>query len=364
VLSGACILGLAADAVRLGSKDLTRNQLSPLSLGEILCYGGAAVAVVVAFVLGMIGLEEIRPGLIKGILKVALVVLCGACILGLTAGAGREGLTRNQVSAFSVGAILCHAVAGVAAVVALVLGIIGLTEVRQGQVQGKGRAISGLVTSSLTVLVLTLAYGVVMPVQARKARKAESSNNLKALALAMHIYHDCYRRFPPAVLHDPALGARAQPYSWRVALLPALGEKDLFEQYRRDEPWDSPANKALLAQMPRVFEVPGSKKAAEGFTHYQVFVGPGTAFESPEVGISLASFTRGAAQTILIVEAATPVFWTKPEDLPYVPDGPLPGVGGLVGNGFHAVFANGDVRWFEADQLERELRDDVPRIGR
>jgi hypothetical protein len=363
VLSGACILGLAADAVRSGSEDLNRNQVIAFSWGEILCRGGAAVAAVVAFVLGMIGLAEIRWSLVKRMLEFALLILVGACILGLAAGAGNQDLTRNQVIAFSLGGILCQGVAAVAAVVALILGILGLAEIRPGQIKGRGQAISGLVTSLLTVLILTLAYGVVVPVLASKNRKLESSNNLKELALAMQIYHDCYRRLPPAVLHDPALGARAKPYSWRVALLPILGEDNLFSQYRRDEAWDSPANKALLARMPRVFAAPGSRSAADGLTHYQVFVGPGTAFESPDLRISLASFARGADQTILIVEAASPVYWTKPEDLPYAPDGPLPKVGGLVGNGFHAVFGNGDVRWFEADQQESELRAHVPRNG-
>jgi hypothetical protein len=149
-----------------------------------------------------------------------------------------------------------------------------------------------------------------------------------------------------------------------VALLPILGEDELYSQYRRDEPWGGPANKAVLARMPSVFALPGSARAAEGLTHYQVLVGPGTAFEGPEETARLWSFPRGADQTILAVEAADPVPWTKPEDLPYAPDGPLPKVGGLVGNGFHATFADACVRWIEAEQQESELRTHVSRNGR
>jgi hypothetical protein len=179
----------------------------------------------------------------------------------------------------------------------------------------------------------------------------------------MNLYHDYYGHFPPAVLHDPALGDRGQPYSWRVALLPFLEEDNLFHQYRRDEPWDSPANKAVLARMPRVFALPG-RRAADSLTHYQVLVGPGTAFESPDWKVRLGDFLRGADQTILAVEAADPVPWTKPEDLSYTPDGPLPKVGGLVGKGFHALFADASVRWFEAEQQESALRTLVPLKGR
>jgi hypothetical protein len=194
--------------------------------------------------------------------------------------------------------------------------------------------------------------------------KVEPSNNLKLLDLAMMDYHYIYGHLPPAVLRDPELGNQAQPYSWRVALLPFLGEDTLFSQYRRDEPWDSPANKAVLASMPRVFAAPDSDRAVYGLTPYQVLVGPGTAFERPGLRVRLGDFPRGADQTILIVEAADPVFWTKPEDLSYAPDGPLPKVGGLVGNGLHAVFVDCSVRWFEARHEESTLRTLVPPKGR
>jgi hypothetical protein len=115
--------------------------------------------------------------------------------------------------------------------------------------------------------------------------------------------------------------------------------------------------------MPPVFAAPGDVRAANGLTHYQVLVGPGTAFERPGLGLRLADCPRGADQTILVVEAADPVPWTRPEDLPYAPDGPLPKVGGLLGKGFHAMFADASVRWIEAEQQESALRTLVPRNG-
>ena len=170
------------------------------------------------------------------------------------------------------------------------------------------------------------------------------------------------------MLLDPELGDRAKPYSWRVALLPIFGKQgyDLYTQYRRDELWDGPNNIKLLARMPQVYAMPGSRRAMEGFTHYQVLVGPGTTFERPDLRLNTfraESFPRGAAQTILVVEAADPVPWTKPEDRPYAPDGPLAKVGGLVGNGFHAMFADATVRWMEGAQQESALRTLVPRNG-
>jgi Protein of unknown function (DUF1559) len=246
-----------------------------------------------------------------GVLGLLFLVLSGWCILGLAGhvGPGVQGLTQDEVTGLFLGAIACQGIAVVAALAALVLGILGLVNIRRGagKVDGRGRAVSGLVTATLTLLTLVVGYGVVALAVARETPKVESSNNLKELGLAMQNYHDAYGYLPPAVLRDQGLGDRGQPYSWRVALLPFLEEDELFSQYWRDEPWDSPANKALLARMPRVFASPGRVRAADGLTHYQVLVGPGTAFERPDLRVSLRDFPGGTEQTILVVEAAKPV---------------------------------------------------------
>jgi hypothetical protein len=297
-----------------------------------------------------------------GVLAIMLLLLVGF-IVAQAVWEARTGIQVWQTEFIGIPRFAdIFAIAAVlAAISAIIYGILGLVDIRRGagKVKGRGLAVSGLVTGTLTFLTLltpVVLFVLVPLIFAGDARKVKSANNLKELGLAMNIYHDYYGHFPPAVLHDPRLGERGQPYSWRVALLPILGENELYSQYRRDEPWDSPANKAVLDRMPRVFAAPGDARAADGFTHYQVLVGPGTAFERPNLRLRLGDFPRGAAQTILVVEAADPVPWTKPEDLPYTPDGPLPKVGGLVGNGFHAVFAEASVRWFEAKQQENALR--------
>ena len=61
------------------------------------------------------------------------------------------------------------------------------------------------------------------------ARRAQSSNNLKQIGLAMHNYHDTYGTFPPAVVTD----ASGKPlYSGRVLLLPFMEQAALFDAVR------------------------------------------------------------------------------------------------------------------------------------
>jgi hypothetical protein len=63
------------------------------------------------------------------------------------------------------------------------------------------------------------------------------------------------------------------------------------------------------------------------------------------------------SKTLLVVEAAEPVPWTKPEDLPYSPDQPLPKLGGLfIKKGFRVMMADGSIRWMLVDTDENAIR--------
>jgi hypothetical protein len=142
--------------------------------------------------------------------------------------------------------------------------------------------------------------------------------------------------------------------SWRVALLPYLEENELYQQFHLDEPWDSQNNKPLLAKMPRIFAPPGGNRTA-GLTYYQVFVGPHAIFEKHQVS-PIFSVTDGTSNTILIAEAANPVPWTKPEDLHFAPDEPLPELGGLFPNVFNVAMADGSVQAISKKSDPRMLR--------
>ena len=59
-----------------------------------------------------------------------------------------------------------------------------------------------------------------------------SLNNLKQIALAFHNYHDVHKTFPAAV----QVGPKNVQHSWRITILPYLGETELYNRYRQDEP--------------------------------------------------------------------------------------------------------------------------------
>jgi hypothetical protein len=182
--------------------------------------------------------------------------------------------------------------------------------------------------------------------KAEKAARQLSVANLTLLTQTMHDYHDVNDHFPPAAIHNKDGKALL---SWRVLLLPYLNQDDLFQQFHLDESWDSRHNKPLLARMPKHYAPPVPGKAKEEHsTFYQVFVGKGTIFEGTE-GVSLDEITDGTSNTIMIVEAAEPVPWTKPADLPFDARKPLPRLGGLFNHGFHATSADGPAHWLKKD---------------
>src|SRR5262249_18903195 len=108
-----------------------------------------------------------------------------------------------------------------------------------------------------------------------RAARERSLNNLKQLAFAMHTYHDAHKLLPAAASYD----RQGKPLlSWRVQLLPYLEQTNLYNQFKLDEPWDSPHNKKLIAKMPPIYRSAFSRKGAEGKTVYLAPVGKDTAF--------------------------------------------------------------------------------------
>jgi hypothetical protein len=178
----------------------------------------------------------------------------------------------------------------------------------------------------------------------------------------MHTYSEVHGRLPPATVCGPD----GKPLlSWRVLLLPFLEQTDLYKEFRLDEPWDSPHNIKLLSKMPNIYAPPDGKKAKVPPYHTvcHVFVGRQTAFERPS-GLRLQDdFPDGTNNTLLIVEAGKPVPWSKPEDLVYDPNGPLPDLRCLFSDGFRARMASASGCWIKRGIDEPTLRAAITRNG-
>ncbi len=192
------------------------------------------------------------------------------------------------------------------------------------------------------------------------AQRTQCANNLRQIMTALRSYQAQYGTFPPAWLPD-ATGKPA--HSWRVLILPQLGQQVVYQQYNFNEPWNGPNNILLAAQMPQVFACPAHQPTPGSMTSYVAITGPGTATD-PVKPAGPANFSDGANLTLLVGEiASSPVPWMSPTDV----DISLPGLGvdtGSPGNelssnhfsGVHVVTADGIVRLLPAGTPAAQLQ--------
>lgn len=226
------------------------------------------------------------------------------------------------------------------------------------------------------VFALPIVFTVGATSAANAAREAAdrtiASNNLKQIAMAMHMHDDAYRAFPAANAaadgSPPADGSPA--VSWRVKLLPFLLGGDpaddaniqaVIDGYRYDEPWDSAHNLQFVPMIPKVYR-PASRRdtCPLGNTRSQVVVSPASStthaiFLDGQPGTPFSQIWDGSGDTILIAEADRPVPWTSPEDLTLEESGPLPKLSTIFPNIHLVAYADGAVHSLPATMSEPYL---------
>lgn len=133
--------------------------------------------------------------------------------------------------------------------------------------------------------------------------------NLRQVILAVQSYEARHRKLPPPYLAD----ASGRPmHSWRVLILPYLGEDKLYKQYRFDEPWDGPNNRKLHQQIARIYRCPSDPRGV--MTSYLAVTGPGTAWDV-NAPTNLSGLPNGAGTLLLVEVRQSGIHWMEPRDL-------------------------------------------------
>jgi hypothetical protein len=155
-------------------------------------------------------------------------------------------------------------------------------------------------------------FGQLLVPALRASREAmhrgECCENMQRITLAMLMYHNERGSLPPAYTVDSQGKAL---HSWRVLLLPYLGQQQLYAKIRLDEPWDSEHNRQFHGQGAPCFQCPSVVDLDVGQTTYSVVCGPEMPFEAAE-SRKLTDYGMDRRNLILVVERADPVCWMDP----------------------------------------------------
>jgi hypothetical protein len=167
--------------------------------------------------------------------------------------------------------------------------------------------------------------------------RAVAEYRLMRIGRAIADYAEQHRVLPPAATAGPD----GKPWhSWRVLILPQLGESSLYDRYRFDQPWNGPENKKLLAEMPDAYRDPAYGSQVGEFTHFAACVGEQAALVSKPLKADAdgrpdrdapghrtwRDFKDGPTFCIVAGSVADGrIPWTKPDDVLLADDLPPPG---------------------------------------
>ncbi|MBI1312341.1 DUF1559 domain-containing protein [bacterium] len=209
--------------------------------------------------------------------------------------------------------------------------------------------------------------------QARMAaRRTQSRNNLKQIALSLHNYHDVYKALPTGTIVDSA-EKPADRLSWMVSLLPFLDQASLFGSIDRKSAWNSERNRRATGSVVPLLLNPQDRDQGQPHTHYVGMAGLGQgAEELPITDKRVGAFgynrqtafrdiTDGISNTIGVTESTgRHGNWAQGghstiralTQKPYI-NGP-DGIGGPFPGGVNVMMMDGSVR-FVSQSIDPEV---------
>jgi hypothetical protein len=309
----------------------------------------------------------------------------------------RLAVSRAAVASLVLG-LLSPLLSLIAAVPAFLIGLRALRAINRsdGRLGGAGLAVAGMALGAVAGIVTAVGVLLIAVNRLQMTRdRVECADHLRALGLAVRVYHDRNDNvFPAATAAAPDLPADRR-LSWLAVLLPYLGAdtpsgrawKDLGGRLDLRQPWDSPANDADRVRVPlflcRAFPE-ASRPAERGLTSYVGVAGidPQAATLSrndPRAGffgygrtVTDTDLAAGASYILIAIETRRDndpwaaggrpsVRGLDPDEDRYL--GPGRPFGGLHANGANALYADAAVHFLRDTMAPAELRAEATLVG-
>ena len=141
------------------------------------------------------------------------------------------------------------------------------------------------------------------------ARRVQSQNNVRQVALATLNYESVFQKFPSNVKNDDG----ETLHSWRTELLPFMEQNNLSDAIDRDLAWDEGANAEYTSyEIPTLLSPRGSEALA--VTHYVAVVGDDTVIRDGKV--TFGEILDGSQCTAFLIEyPESDIKWGEPRDV-------------------------------------------------
>jgi prepilin-type processing-associated H-X9-DG protein len=162
------------------------------------------------------------------------------------------------------------------------------------------------------IAIIAILIGLLLPA-VQKVREAAArmscQNNLKQLALGVHLYHDSNQKLPHGAEMDiDPSNAFVAGTTWLVYILPNIEQGNVYTQYNTQADYRTAGNLAVGTMSMKLYHCPSGSKAVTGnggeqsggvpndTTHYYGIMGPGSS--AVALGYPVTNFgTNGAYAT-------------------------------------------------------------------
>lgn len=163
--------------------------------------------------------------------------------------------------------------------------------------------------------ILTALLMAAVQAAREAARRAQCLNNLRQIGLALHLYHDAYKVFPPGGIEPRPMWPKGRQFAWSAMLLPHLEQGNLKQAIDFRRPFDDPVNAAAAATVVDTYLCPSTRRSSplrqgRGACDYGGIYGERiTSPNNPPKGamlydraIALLEITDGASSTLIVSE--------------------------------------------------------------
>ena len=152
-----------------------------------------------------------------------------------------------------------------------------------------------------------------------QALLAQRIGQLKQIGTAIKQFESQHGRLPASAAMFKNADGSPDQLSWRVAILPFLGEQELYDRFDFSQPWDSVENLAVAKTIPAVFVdlQPTNEAGNESRTRIHIAVTDQGLFRNDRPVPRLADITDKRIWTAVVIEGGpkSSSIWTDPTPL-------------------------------------------------